>query len=693
TALEPIRPNATRLETRLAEMAALGSHLAGSKAHKSFVDSLEQYANQYREARVYRETQTFDYWAPTNVKLLIDEVPIEVSSVYFDSPTGVLKGTLANAGHFLFPNYQNLRGRIAVVDVPFSEIEFKALSENARIVKDAKGSFSDQKYRRAWQGLLVPTMEKFADAGAVGVIFVLDTPQEDAFGQHYFGKGPQTIPGIFVSKEQRKQILDGKTARMIIRAESYQNTSDHLIVELPGESEESILLASHTDGPNVIEENGPLGLLELLSYFSRQPRACRPKTLRFLFATGHMDENLQSVGGWLHGHPEIADHTLAVLVMEHLGAMEWEVRDGVLQSTGRNEPGLAFVSSNHHSFSKLVEKALLSSSLDRAVLLPKFGAQSIFIGEGIEANAMGIPTFGWVPSPTYLLASAANSHSDKVSVPLMRKEIALFADLVRELVENFHALSRAKEVRYAYRNKTYPALFKHNPTEPQRPLFVWINGTNFSNNDELSEMMLDSMVEKGFNALSVGYANGYLDGFLCEDLARKAEAIFVGTDSAISTAYRELNLPEPASIVVSGFSQGAWIGGLSRNYSAKIERALLLAVGDSPTFGALPCLTRMASERFKVRAVNGQSDGVFEDNFKNLASVTGYWPREFTFDALDSNGSGWLMVPDVALPQGRADHGYMLAEEGNSGRPHPLWMQTELPWGMKAGLNWLATAD
>lgn len=46
----------------------------------------------------------------------------------------------------------------------------------------------------------------------------------------------------------------------------------NLVGTIPGRSEETIILLSHTDGANAVWENGPAGILALARYFASIPR-------------------------------------------------------------------------------------------------------------------------------------------------------------------------------------------------------------------------------------------------------------------------------------------------------------------------------------------------------------------------------------------------------------------------------------
>jgi hypothetical protein len=198
---------------------------------------------------------------------------------------------------------------------------------------------------------------------------------------------------------------------------------------------ESIIVNTHTDGPNACEENGPIGLLALAHALARVPRAARRRAVVLAFVTGHFQLpqlalDRQATSTWLAQHPELWDgrpgHLAAVagLTLEHLGAMEWkDDAAGAFRPTGR--PELELVYTGNAALDRLYRAALTGRTRTRTMTLRP--ANDLYPGEGEPLYRAGIPTISLVPLPDYLCAAPPDGGLDKLDVALMGEQIATFA--------------------------------------------------------------------------------------------------------------------------------------------------------------------------------------------------------------------------------------------------------------------------
>jgi hypothetical protein len=122
----------------------------------------------------------------------------------------------------------------------------------------------------------------------------------------------------------------GKKATLTLTARFARDTGKAVIAYLPGKNygtaqDEQVLLATHTDAMSLIEENGGLGMLGIMSYFNHLPRPARPRTLVFYFDCRHFMPGGE--GSWPQFdyytiHPERLKPIVATLGVEHMGGRQ-----------------------------------------------------------------------------------------------------------------------------------------------------------------------------------------------------------------------------------------------------------------------------------------------------------------------------------------------------------------------------------
>lgn len=122
----------------------------------------------------------------------------------------------------------------------------------------------------------------------------------------------------------------GKDATLTLTARFQRDTGKAIIAYLPGRNygtpqDEQVLIATHTDAMSLIEENGGLGLLGIMSYFNHVPRSSRPRTLVFYFDCRHFMPGGE--GSWPQFdyytiHPDRLKPIVATIGVEHMGGRQ-----------------------------------------------------------------------------------------------------------------------------------------------------------------------------------------------------------------------------------------------------------------------------------------------------------------------------------------------------------------------------------
>ena len=192
-------------------------------------------------------------------------------------------------------------------------------------------------------------LNRFAAAAvhgrAAGMVVVYDLSPGAAFGlaqrsvytpDGKAGLGAKYVncPTLALDRVNGAKVLAdakaGKRATLTLTARFQRDTGKAILTYLPGRNygtpqDEQVLLATHTDAMSLIEENGGLGMLGIMSYFRRIPRAERPRTLAFYFDCRHFmpgGESSWPQFDYYQIHPEMLKRIVATIGIEHMGGRQ-----------------------------------------------------------------------------------------------------------------------------------------------------------------------------------------------------------------------------------------------------------------------------------------------------------------------------------------------------------------------------------
>jgi hypothetical protein len=180
---------------------------------------------------------------------------------------------------------------------------------------------------------------------AAGMVVVYDLSPGGAFGlaqrsvytpDGKAGLGAQYVncPTLTLDRVNGAKVVAdakaGKQATLALTARFQRDTGKAILAYLPGRDygtprDQQVLLATHTDAMSLIEENGGLGMLGILSYFKNIPRASRERTLVFYFDCRHFMPGGE--GSWPQFdyytiHPEKLKAIVATIGIEHMGGRQ-----------------------------------------------------------------------------------------------------------------------------------------------------------------------------------------------------------------------------------------------------------------------------------------------------------------------------------------------------------------------------------
>ena len=197
------------------------------------------------------------------------------------------------------------------------------------------------------------------DGNAAGAIIVYDMAYERTKGLYTFGVPTlYNSPTLILSREDGAKVIEdakqGKSATLRLEATVKTSEAFQYIAYLPGANygtpeDEQIILVNHTDGPSITQDNGALGLLGIVKYFSNIPQSERPRTLTvFLDCRHYMPgmEDAHAAPDWFTRFPEKKSNIVGMIQTEHLGEMDYREVDGRVEPTGHAEQSYLWTRNN-----------------------------------------------------------------------------------------------------------------------------------------------------------------------------------------------------------------------------------------------------------------------------------------------------------------------------------------------------------
>jgi hypothetical protein len=433
-------------------MAKLGPKYTGNPAHVKFVDFLATKLQSYG-LDVAKDHFTLPRWDPRKWGVSVtpeggkaQSLPVTGYYPYSGKtpPQGVT-GRLTYVGNVSTPAPntkwdvgRDVKDKVVFAEVPLAPTPYEEWWKPWGFYTP-ETRFPVNSINATW-AIRVPAVGDLRAAGARAVIFGHTTVSDEqaALLCAPFGRAFQDMPTVWVGREtsaRLKQLAQsGADATVVLEADIVADApTETLIATLPGASaDETIIVNTHTDGPNATEENGGIGLLALAKYFSSMPKSARKRTIVFVLTTGHFaGAYVPSIRGVVQQHPDLIKKTVGALTVEHLGCREWlDDKSMKYRATGQNELTLAIT--EFESTAKIMLDSWQGSGDKRAAVIiptPRGG----FNGEGGALSRAGIPTIGYIPIPSYLLIGTEDGCIDKLSKPFLHEQLQVLTKVVHKM--------------------------------------------------------------------------------------------------------------------------------------------------------------------------------------------------------------------------------------------------------------------
>ena len=366
--------------------------LTGSTEWLNYMNFLENEFIKYGVIDLYKNSWEFDRWVISedekNWTLSVDNKNIRVA--YYGAYSGKtdLDGITAEMVFYDHENPPNdIKDKIVVIptrkhpEKPYSNnyltnytyndyeyvIDGETLPQPFEFV-DPETSFTfDIWYQLAQRLDQIPE-----DGEAAGAIIVYDMAYDRTKGLYTFPVPDHyNSPTLILSREDGSKVIeaakDNKKATIVLNSRMEKSEAYQLIGYLPGKNygtddDEQIILTNHTDGPSITQDNGALGILGIVKYFSNIPQEKRDRTLLIYLDCRHympgMEQTHKDVS-WLNKNPNLKNKIVGLIQAEHLGEMDYKEVNGEVLPTGYTEQSYLWTRNNDY----LIDSAKMA--LDR----------------------------------------------------------------------------------------------------------------------------------------------------------------------------------------------------------------------------------------------------------------------------------------------------------------------------------------
>ncbi len=411
--------------------------MTGSPEWNNYVGFLEDKLREYGVVDMHRKSWTYDRWFTTKDNsgwsLVSDGEPVRVAHYAMNSGSTGPEGITAEMIYYDHDNPpDSIEDKIVVFptrphpEPPYDDYYIKNFTFN-----DYEWRANDDTYWQLFQFVppefsitfdiwwqLRQSLWRIAvEGGAAGHVTVYDM----AFGRSE-GLVARPIPplyqlpGLSLSREDGAKVIAdakaGKTATLRLEATVEASEAYQTISYLPGRDygtplDEQILLINHTDGPSITQDNGALGLLAIVKYFSNIPQEHRPRTLTVFLDNRHYypgQERAAHEVSWLERHPEAKDPLVGIIQTEHMGENDYREVDGVVEPVGLAEQSYLWSRNNQVLIDAAVAAAQVHGWERVQVVVPERpgingGLQQVWWGVGSRAlrgcpQCLDLPGYG-----------------------------------------------------------------------------------------------------------------------------------------------------------------------------------------------------------------------------------------------------------------------------------------------------------
>ena len=435
-----------------------GPTFSGNLSWQKYMELLERELLENGVKGLTKDFFEYERWYTSNEKndhqwtLTIEGKQMDVASYWAYSG---LTGKTGVKGKLLYFNQDTpkdlIKGKIIVFDIgglPESFKRFSEISKHEYATEDLQqiqdnNSTSDYWYQVNYITRFAKLDEYLKDSGALGAIAILDMSPGRAEGIYTFPlirPGIIGVPGLYVDRvsgnELRDAALKSKYANLKLLANVENSKAYFLSGFLPGkhfgeDKDQFILLTTHTDGPNLTQENGGFGIIKIIEHLNKIPVIERNKTILIVMDPQHFMPGRHSVD-WFKLHANLSNRIVSVLGIEHLGQMEYKDFGNQFKLSGATDKTYIYTQDNQNLINQAIYTIKQHKIGRTYVLCPDRGGQGPWTGMGNLAQKMKVPGYGISTSMSGYWSTKSGIES--FSSELFMKQVDIMADLTLYLM-------------------------------------------------------------------------------------------------------------------------------------------------------------------------------------------------------------------------------------------------------------------
>ena len=279
--------------------------------------------------------------------------------------------------------------------------------------------------------------------GALGLILILrDAPTN--INSHW---GPydgtmKPVPALYVGKydgEKVRELSQAENSQGTIILNGYKETStaNNIWGILPGQSEEMIMVSTHTDSAfeGASEDGtGVSMVLAQLRAWSKIPKEDRPKSILFVLTAGHLYGGIGAEMFAKKYRENLLKKVIVDINLEHMCSKEVEEDPEThnYRFTNNLALGAIFLSHDETLVAHTI-KALKEHSMENMILIPENFFNTPPIGEaGHFTTHSDLKIIHWIRNPYYLLT--AEDTLDKIAMDKLHPTAQCVTDIINSLM-------------------------------------------------------------------------------------------------------------------------------------------------------------------------------------------------------------------------------------------------------------------